>query len=297
MDCNSCCSVGVGLQHEPSNEQLKEALAHVEQRLKQEESDYPRFPNPFSDPNALDKLRAHPKTRAFVDDPSFTNTFHLLQQNPNLLQSVLSDQRIMTALGVLVGLDSNGNSAHASRSNEDDNGREAADGKSGKEQVKLPQSEAETEKEKGNEAYRKRDFQTAMAHYDRAIELQPGNMTFRTNKAAVLFEQGNYLECVAECEKAIETGREQRADFKLIAKALARIANAYLKLNDLQNAKRYFERSVAEHRDRSVVLKLQEVERSIKEKERLAYIDPAKAEEEKQTGNTLFQEGESLFSK
>lgn len=39
------------------------------------------------------------------------------------------------------------------------------------------------EKEKGNAAYKKKDFVTALAHYDRAIELDPTNFTFLTNKA------------------------------------------------------------------------------------------------------------------
>ena len=36
--------------------------------------------------------------------------------------------------------------------------------------------------------------------------------------AAVYFEQGEYEKCIAECEKAVEVGREQRADFTIIAK-------------------------------------------------------------------------------
>ncbi len=39
------------------------------------------------------------------------------------------------------------------------------------------------EKEKGNAAYKKKDFVTALAHYDRAIELDPTNFAFLTNKS------------------------------------------------------------------------------------------------------------------
>lgn len=305
------------MKHEPGNDQLKEALANVQKRL--EEGDGERgFPNPFSDPAAMDKLRAHPKTRAFVDDPSFSTVLSLLKQNPNMLQSLLSDQRVMTAFGVLMGIDFESMPSGGARADggnpmdvEDDSESDSeskpkpkassASNSSATSSSAKPGSkttggsrEAEGEKEKGNEAYKKRDFETALKHYGRAIELEPDNITFRTNKAAVLFEQAKYTECIEECEKAIEIGRENRADFKLIAKALARIGNAYVKLNDLQNAQRFYERSVTEHRERDVVLKLQEVVKKIKDQEREAYIDPAKAEEEKQEGNKYFQEGKFL---
>ena len=39
------------------------------------------------------------------------------------------------------------------------------------------------EKELGNEAYKKKDFETAIKHYDGAIELDPENITFLLNKA------------------------------------------------------------------------------------------------------------------
>ena len=32
------------------------------------------------------------------------------------------------------------------------------------------------------------------------------------------FEQGKFEECFEECEKAVTKGREQRADYKLIAR-------------------------------------------------------------------------------
>lgn len=39
------------------------------------------------------------------------------------------------------------------------------------------------EKQAGNEAYKNKDFATAHQHYDKAIELDPSDMTFLMNKA------------------------------------------------------------------------------------------------------------------
>jgi hypothetical protein len=55
-------------------------------------------------------------------------------------------------------------------------------------------------------------------------------MTYVTNLAAVYFEQKDYEKCVELCKQAIDIGRENRADFKLIAKAYTRIGNSYKKL-------------------------------------------------------------------
>lgn len=92
------------------------------------------------------------------------------------------------------------------------------------------------EKDLGNQAYKKRDFETALTHYNKAYELDNTNITFLTNKAgkhlnsyyknreltiffsAVLFEQEKYQECIKACEDAIERGRELRCDYKLIAR-------------------------------------------------------------------------------
>jgi stress-induced-phosphoprotein 1 len=45
--------------------------------------------------------------------------------------------------------------------------------------------QAEQEKEKGNEAYKKKDFEAALNHYNKATELDPINMSYYTNRAGL----------------------------------------------------------------------------------------------------------------
>lgn len=47
--------------------------------------------------------------------------------------------------------------------------------------------QAQKEKELGNEAYKKKDFELALKHYGQARELDPSNMTYITNQAGELF--------------------------------------------------------------------------------------------------------------
>jgi len=143
------------------------------------------------------------------------------------------------------------------------------------------------EKEQGNVAYKAKNFAKAITHYEKAIELDPTEITFRSNLAAVYFEKKEYDECVKVCEKAIEIGRENRADFKLIAKAYNRAGNAYKKLDNLQAAKTAFEKALTEHRTPDYRLNLSEVEAAIKKKEEEAYINPELADAEKLKGNEL----------
>merc|ERR1712130_37874 len=106
------------------------------------------------------------------------------------------------------------------------------------------------------------------------------------------FETKNFEECVKVCEKAVEVGRENRADFKLIAKAWARLGNAQRKLGKLAEAKVAFEKAMTEHRTPDYRQSLSEVESELKKAEELAYINPEIAEQEKLKGNDCFKKGE-----
>lgn len=154
------------------------------------------------------------------------------------------------------------------------------------------QRQAEAAKDLGNEAYKKKDFATALTHYEKAIELEPNNITYQTNKAAVYFEQNVLDKCIEVCEKAIETGRENKADYTLIAKAYARIGNAYAKMKDLKKALKYYDHSLSEHRNPEVLKKKQQLEKEVKESEALEYINPEEGEKEKNLGNEAFKKGD-----
>ncbi|CAJ0960865.1 unnamed protein product, partial [Mesorhabditis belari] len=156
----------------------------------------------------------------------------------------------------------------------------------------MATDEAVQEKNLGNEAYKKKDFSTAHIHYDKAIELDPTNIAFYTNKAAALFEESRFDECIELCKKAVDIGRDNRADYQMIAKAMARAGNAYLKKEELKEALLWFQKSLSEHRDQELVKKAKTLEAQIKEAEKLAYLNPEMAEEEKQKGNEYFKKGD-----
>lgn len=64
--------------------------------------------------------------------------------------------------------------------------------------------------------------------YQEAIDLNSTELTFYTNKAAVYFEMKDFEKCIEECDKAIEETKGKQYDFKKLAKAIARKANAKL---------------------------------------------------------------------
>merc|ERR1711963_1358046 len=136
-------------------------------------------------------------------------------------------------------------------------------------------SEAQNLKQEGNAAYKKKDFTTALEKYGKAIELEPNEITYYLNTAAVHFEMKNYTECISTCNKAI-----------------ARMGNAYRKSGDLKNAKMAYEKALTEHRTPDYKLSLSEVEVEIKKAEEQAYINPELAEKEKEMGNALFKSGD-----
>jgi stress-induced-phosphoprotein 1 len=234
----------------------------------------------------------------------------LMQQQPKNT-ALLSNPKIMKLLGCVLGFELGGENddemkmdtdspLFAGKKDQTNTSSKPTTASSAKptttnESSKHPttkQEQAEEEKEKGNEAYKKKDFETALQHYNKATELDPINMAYYTNRAAVYFEQKQWDECLKECEKAIEIGRENKADYKIIAKAYARMGNVKSVQKDYQGALKYYNHSLSENRNPEVLQKKKDIEKLLKEQEKLSFINPELAEEEKNKGNAFFQKAD-----
>ncbi|XP_068632473.1 stress-induced-phosphoprotein 1 [Battus philenor] len=279
-----------GLELEPGNQQLVTGLAEVRKHAEASKSKVTEV---------FEKLRANPQTREWLKDPEYVKIVEKLAVNPfdkKLLEGNVSDPRIISAISVILGIELGTPMDVDPPASEP----EPPTPKPKKEEPPKPKYEdvpenrrkALQEKDLGNECYKKKDFDSAIKHYQQAIEYDSTDITFYTNMAAVYFEQKEYEKCIKECERAIDIGRENRADFKLIAKAFTRIGNAYKKMEQWKLAKTYFEKSMSEHRTPEIKTLLSEVERRIAEEEKKAYIDPVKSEQEKELGNEYFKKGD-----
>jgi len=282
-----------GLKIDPNNQQLLNDLETARR-----DSSGGAGLNFFSDPQFLAQLMSNPKARELMNDPETAMLMKMMQQQPNN-PALLSNPKIMKLITLALGLDTgDDNGPGSSMETEPPTKKETP--KTNEQPKKATTTTttttqltpAEAEKEKGNEAYKKKDFETALNHYNKATELDPKNMTYYTNRAAVYFEQKRWDECLKECEQAIEVGRENKADYKFIAKAYARMANVKTQEKDYVAALKFYDSSLSEHRNPEIITKRQEVEKIVKEQEKLAYINPELAEQEKTKGNEYFQKAD-----
>ncbi|CAN6208580.1 unnamed protein product [Urochloa humidicola] len=149
-------------------------------------------------------------------------------------------------------------------------------------------------KEAGNDAYRKSFLETAVERYTRGALLDPGDISFLTNRAAAYLKLCKYKECVRDCDDAARRGREIGADNKLIAKALSRKASALLEVADCAGdyapAIRALEQSLAEHYCEETLDKLGKAERERKELEEQDRLDQEAADHDREKGNEFFKQ-------
>ncbi|XVF13314.1 hypothetical protein REPUB_Repub08aG0198100 [Reevesia pubescens] len=307
-----------GLEIDPKNEALKSGLADAQSAATASASRARAAPSPspfgdaFQGPEIWAKLTSDPTTRVFLQQPDFVKMMQEIQRNPSKLNEYLGDQRVMQALGVLLNIKLK---AHGGGDDmeipEADSPPPPPPSQPAREEVKKPEPEPEPEpmeiseekekkdkalkeKEAGNAAYKKKDFEAAIEHYTKAMELDDEDISYITNRAAVYVEMGKYEDCIKDCDKAVERGRELRSDFKMVARALTRKGTALVKMaktsKDYEPAIETFQKALTEHRNPDTLKKLNEAEKAKKELEQQEYFDPKIADEEREKGNECFKQ-------
>jgi len=261
--------------------------------------------NVFGAPDVVAKIAANPQTAPLLADPSFMAKIEELKNNPNSIGKHLNDQRILSVMGMLMGVniqtpDGFGGGdpmatdpppAAAKPPPKKEPEPEPEPLSPEEEARRAKKKEADAHKDAGNAAYKAKKFDEAIDSYKKAIEVLPDEITYYNNMAAVKFEQKDYAACIETCRKGIEIGREVKADFKIVAKAYARIGNAYMKQNMLDEGIRAFEDSLMEDRTEAVEKSLKAAQKEKKKQAEAAYLSPELSEKAREEGNELFKQG------
>ncbi|CAH8359465.1 unnamed protein product [Eruca vesicaria subsp. sativa] len=203
-----------------------------------------------------------------------------IQKKPSdNLNSYVKDQRVMKSVGVVLNLNLRGDKSEVEK----------------KQEMK---ERAESEKELGNTAFKKRHFEAAIQHYSNTMEFDDEDISCITNRVDVYLQMEKYKECIEDCDKAIKRGRELGSDCEMVARALTRKGTVFVKMakcsKDYEPAIEAYQRALTVHRNHETLSKLHQAERAKKEWERQEYIDPKIGVEERVKGADDDEKAQSL---
>jgi stress-induced-phosphoprotein 1 len=195
-----------GLSIEPSNEVLKSGLAQARQTSpRRQASGADGIGKMFQGPELWSRIAADPTTRGYLDQPDFMQMLREVQRNPSSLNNYLSDPRMVQVLSLMLSIklpnQNNGASETTGQSTPpppppkqqpEVKAREPEPMEITEEEKERKERKATAQKEKeaGNAAYKKKDFEAAIQHYTRAMELDDEDISYITNRAAVYLEMG-----------------------------------------------------------------------------------------------------------
>lgn len=112
-----------------------------------------------------------------------------------LFRTKMTDPRVLKTLSVLLGVDIQDDAMDVDPPPQPSKPvPKPAEPPKSTEDLNLPPEKREAVKEKalGNEAYKKKDFETALKHYFKAIELDPTEITYYNNVAGNVFFTKDY---------------------------------------------------------------------------------------------------------
>lgn len=310
-----------GLKIEPSNAQMKDGLEQARKSMSSAKNPMARL---FG-PDMWIKLSQDPSTRDLINDPNVNSKLKMLQSNPGLFSSFSQDPSIMKCMMTLLGIGGAGFPGGADvdmqgaeedersdaerkiyeeerkkqaeeeekkRKEEEERKKREAAAKELSPEEKAAQEQkkkAEAEKEVGNKLYKEMKFEEALKHYQAAHDFDPKNGTYPNNMAIVYFAQKDWDRSIQKSKEAIELWREAMADFKLVAKAFLRVGNCHFKCKRWQEAVDAFHHSLLEDFSDEAKNNLKKAEAEKQKADKAAYLDPSKALENKEKGNTLYK--------
>lgn len=223
------------LKLEPGNAQAKSGLDAVQRAINAEATADGVTGDPmgglgsmFNDPALFQKLANNPKTSALLADADFMAKLKKIQENPNSVGEEIRDPRFLQVMSVLLGIDMSFGEGGPSGQDQPMPDAKPAASQPKKEPTPEPEDEetiakkkaqeaGDAEKKIGNDFYKKKELDQAIEHYEMAWELNK-DITYLNNIGAAKFEKGDYQGTIESCQKAVQEGRDLRADFKLIAK-------------------------------------------------------------------------------
>lgn len=295
-----------GLKIAPGSALLTGPMKEAQAAKNSAENAGPKMPNPFG-PDMWVKLKTNPTTAEWLNDPQYVNGLNVLASNPQLVQNPqmiqqLGDQRLLQTFMFLMGLPLNlgqeGGPGYTGPPREDQKVYKKKEPEpepekelTEEEKAQLKIREAGTElKDQGNALFKEKKYEEAIEKYKEAEKADPTLMTYRTNVASCYHAMKEYEKCVEECKKALEIGAENYNDYKLKAKAMERIGNAYWKLEQYDLAIEWQDKAQMETHDDKRHTKIKKWKKQLAAKKAKAYLDPEKALAAKEEGNKKFAE-------
>jgi len=202
-----------GLVLEPSNDGLKAGLEDAKKAAAAPPRRGPSGPDGigqmFQGPELWSKIASDPTTRAYLSEPDFMQMLREVQRNPSSISTYLSDPRMMQVLSLMLNVKIQRPEASESsqstpppqqqqhqtpppetKAREVEPEPEPMDLTDEEKERKERKAAAQKEKELGNAAYKRKDFETAIQHYTKALELDDEDISYLTNRAAVYIEMG-----------------------------------------------------------------------------------------------------------
>lgn len=308
------------LQLDPGNDTFAAELSSINQTLAYREQQEAMM-NPFGG-DIFAKLAKHPTTKGLSQQSFVKDALLEIQKNPQNINRYAENPSIMMCVQALMGISPEEQQKMAFEEYEREQKRKAAEEKrkdqevffrgpkveKQKEEPKVEEEEivdeellkerreraelrkkADEVKEEGAKLYKAKDFDGAIALFNKAFEIDPSCAVYLMNVAACEFEQQKYTECIATCEKALQVDKitpNQKS------KSLARMAAAFAKQKEYEKAIQTYKRAILEDNNPQARQGLRQAEADWKQYKIESYYDDEKSEEAKNLGNELYAKQE-----